>query len=212
MARLPIPGGDSGDWGTILNDYLSVAHNADGTLITSAVEASGAEMITNKNQANGYAGLDGSGLILSDQLPALTSIAAYLGLESSSTTVESGAENVVVVSFSEVTTQLGADSISWDDSTPNQISVLQTGVYSVTAGVYWRDAGATGPISAQILSSCEFNFCDIRPAIGDGTTESQQFITVSMYLQTGQSFGLNISQTTGSTLSPYIQLLVTRCA
>ncbi|HUD20872.1 MAG TPA: hypothetical protein VMQ44_02285 [Candidatus Saccharimonadales bacterium] len=32
MSRLPTPGGDSGTWGTILNDYLSVEHNADGTL------------------------------------------------------------------------------------------------------------------------------------------------------------------------------------
>ena len=32
MARLPIPGGDEGTWGAILNDYLSQEHNSDGTL------------------------------------------------------------------------------------------------------------------------------------------------------------------------------------
>lgn len=32
MARLPIPGSDQGSWGQILNDYLSQAHNADGTI------------------------------------------------------------------------------------------------------------------------------------------------------------------------------------
>lgn len=32
MARLPIPGKDSGQWGDILNDFLRVSHNADGTL------------------------------------------------------------------------------------------------------------------------------------------------------------------------------------
>lgn len=32
MSRLPIPGSDDGSWGTILNDYLAVEHNADGTL------------------------------------------------------------------------------------------------------------------------------------------------------------------------------------
>lgn len=32
MARLPNPGGDAGNWGSILNDYLSVEHEADGTL------------------------------------------------------------------------------------------------------------------------------------------------------------------------------------
>jgi parallel beta-helix repeat protein len=32
MARLPNPGSDSGVWGSILNDFLSVEHNSDGTL------------------------------------------------------------------------------------------------------------------------------------------------------------------------------------
>lgn len=30
--RLPSPGGDDNQWGDILNDFLSVEHNADGTL------------------------------------------------------------------------------------------------------------------------------------------------------------------------------------
>lgn len=51
MARLPVPGSDSGDWGDILNEYLSVSLNADGSLKTSAVNASGGQ---------GPAGLAGS--------------------------------------------------------------------------------------------------------------------------------------------------------
>lgn len=39
MARLPQPGGDSGNWGTILNDYLSQAHKADGTLKDGSITA-----------------------------------------------------------------------------------------------------------------------------------------------------------------------------
>jgi len=31
-ARLPVPGGDDGTWGQILNDFLSQSHNADGSL------------------------------------------------------------------------------------------------------------------------------------------------------------------------------------
>ncbi|MBP7807214.1 hypothetical protein KA047_01825 [Candidatus Saccharibacteria bacterium] len=31
MARLPVPGSDDGDWGDILNEYLAVSHNSDGT-------------------------------------------------------------------------------------------------------------------------------------------------------------------------------------
>lgn len=32
MARLPVPGRDSGVWGDVLNDFLAVEHNTDGTL------------------------------------------------------------------------------------------------------------------------------------------------------------------------------------
>ena len=46
MARLPQPGGDSGNWGDILNDYLLQVHDADGTLkdnvVTAATIAPGA--------------------------------------------------------------------------------------------------------------------------------------------------------------------------
>lgn len=56
MARLPTPGSDDGEWGAILNDFLSVDHNPDGTLKTtgsmaakaddsSVVHISGAETI-----------------------------------------------------------------------------------------------------------------------------------------------------------------------
>lgn len=32
MARLPVPGGDNNNWGTVLNDFLNTAHNPDGSL------------------------------------------------------------------------------------------------------------------------------------------------------------------------------------
>lgn len=46
MARLPQPGSDSGDWGSILNDYLSQVHLPDGKLkadsVTNTALAAGA--------------------------------------------------------------------------------------------------------------------------------------------------------------------------
>ena len=39
MARLPIVGGDAGNWGTILNTYLQVSLAADGTLNSGVVGA-----------------------------------------------------------------------------------------------------------------------------------------------------------------------------
>lgn len=43
MARLPVPGSDRGKWGDILNTFLSVEHNADGTLKTDGTLASKAD-------------------------------------------------------------------------------------------------------------------------------------------------------------------------
>ncbi|NTW62029.1 hypothetical protein HGB25_01290, partial [Candidatus Saccharibacteria bacterium] len=68
MSRLPNPGGDAGTWGGILNDYLSVEHNADGTLKKSAV-ITGAEQSANKGAAGGYAELDGTGKVPASQIP-----------------------------------------------------------------------------------------------------------------------------------------------
>jgi len=41
MARLPAPGGDTGTWGHVLNDFLGVAHATDGTLKASALAETG---------------------------------------------------------------------------------------------------------------------------------------------------------------------------
>lgn len=43
MARLPIPGNDDGNWGTLLNDFLDVAHVSDGTLKNTGTMATKAD-------------------------------------------------------------------------------------------------------------------------------------------------------------------------
>lgn len=37
MSRLPVPGSDDNTWGEILNDFLEVSHNGDGTIKSDAV-------------------------------------------------------------------------------------------------------------------------------------------------------------------------------
>src|SRR5664280_777790 len=46
MTRLPTPGQDDGTWGNILNDFLTVEHNPDGTLKASGSLASKADAAT----------------------------------------------------------------------------------------------------------------------------------------------------------------------
>jgi hypothetical protein len=81
MARLPTPGKDAGNWGNILNDFLSQAHAADGSLkpvssiadgaITPTKTDGGFERTANKGIANGYAALGSDGKMPAGQLPAL---------------------------------------------------------------------------------------------------------------------------------------------
>ncbi len=40
MARLPIPGSDKGTWGEVLNSFLAVEHNYDGTLLSTGTLSS----------------------------------------------------------------------------------------------------------------------------------------------------------------------------
>jgi len=60
MARLPTPGGDSDTWGVLLNEFLSVAHNADGTLDvdTSSIPNTPAGDITATNVQDAINQLD----------------------------------------------------------------------------------------------------------------------------------------------------------
>ena len=63
MSRLPTPGQDNGTWGDILNDYLSVAHNTDGTLRPSAVTDTGVVTVVNGVEpANGSISLSPANL------------------------------------------------------------------------------------------------------------------------------------------------------
>lgn len=61
MPRLPIPGQDGGIWGNLLNEYLSVSHNPDGTIKTAAIPpSSGATGATGPMGATGPTGATGA--------------------------------------------------------------------------------------------------------------------------------------------------------
>lgn len=68
MSRLPTPGGDRNTWGILLNDFLSVEHNADGALKRSAL-IDGAEQVSHKGLALGYAPLDAAAKVPAANLP-----------------------------------------------------------------------------------------------------------------------------------------------
>lgn len=98
MARLPTVGGDGGNWGTILNQFLEVSHNADGTIIDNAVsdnqvsslsqskvtnlttDLAAKEVTANKGAASGYAPLNSSSQVPIANIPTgTTSTTVALG-------------------------------------------------------------------------------------------------------------------------------------
>ncbi len=100
MARLPQPGGDDGNWGDILNDYLSQTLNTDGTLKTGVVsEAKLDANVQSKLNASGsvaWADITGKPAVIAagaDQAAARTAISAgtsNLALGATSTTALAG--------------------------------------------------------------------------------------------------------------------------
>jgi hypothetical protein len=70
--RLPTPGSDNGSWGYVLNDFLGVSLDTDGSILSAALVTAGGEVTSNKNTAGGYAGLDGSAKVSIVNLPTGT--------------------------------------------------------------------------------------------------------------------------------------------
>ncbi len=53
MPRLPVVGSDNGTWGTILNDFLAAAHNADGSLVRGTEITNATNHLTDPNAHGG---------------------------------------------------------------------------------------------------------------------------------------------------------------
>lgn len=52
MAQLPTPGGDDGQWGSILNEYLEIEHNADGTHPDATTDTKGFVELATQAEVN----------------------------------------------------------------------------------------------------------------------------------------------------------------
>ncbi len=100
-ARLPISGSDDGTWGDILNSFLEVSHNSDGTIQAGAVkQAGGVTSVNGKSPSNGSVTLAAS------DVGALSS--SGNSTINGTLTVESSASNALVISTDGTPTSLGA--------------------------------------------------------------------------------------------------------
>lgn len=192
--RLPNPGSDSGKWGDLLNNFLSVAHDTDGTL-------------KNKNQANGYAGLDADGKLDAGVIPYST-IGDYVGVEAFSTALP----NTGIFfnfPFENITAQRNI-SVNWSSGTPSDVLITQDGVYSISLTINWNDSSTTidSYRYARIRTTCQFSTQDKRNVIGG--TDNMQSLSFTVALQAGQNVHVDLDQNSDIDLTPGVLLLVTK--
>lgn len=211
MARLPVPGQDSGDWGTILNNFLKVSLNSSGQIKSSAITNAGGQLTNKKGQASGYASLNSSGVVPNSQLPTmLTGVGDYVGVYSSPF-VENGA--YPGVEWEGVTATRG-NSVSLNVDNPMRVDVETDGVYAVTAMVQWGDQNTENPggRSIHIFANCGFYVTDQRERNPVAGVQNYQTVNYTVFMQANTSFTCSINQTGETSLNPYVMMLVTRVA
>ena len=193
-ARLPVPGSDDGTWGDILNAFLDVSHNSDGTLRMSAITQADGLTSGQVGTANGVAGLDGSGHIPTTQLGSGTaSGSSYLRGDgtwsvpsgSGSSTLANDADVAISSpSNNQVLTYSGSTS-KWTNQPAAVTSVAgKTGVVTLAESDV---ANLTTDLSGKLTASN--NLSDIQSAsqartnLGLGTAATENVDTTASDVQ-----------------------------
>lgn len=179
VARLPTPGGDPNTWGNVLNDYLQVSLNGDGTLQTSALQqAGGVTSVNSKTPSGGAVTLAASDV---GALSQSTADGRYVQLSAPITAAvtDMGGQVFNVKAYG------AAGNGTTDDSTHIQTAIndaqavngvvfFPTGTYlhntelSVTAAIRLTGAGAT--ILSTSCAGINFQNTYISAASSSSTT------------------------------------------
>lgn len=139
MARLPIPGSDEGTWGNVLNDYLGVAHNGDGTLKADAV-ADKADVSTTITAGTGLSG--GGNLSADRTLSVNFGTAAGTVAQGNDSRITGALQSSVVDAKGDLLVAAGADAIS--RLAVGSDGEVLTADSAQPNGVKWGPAGGAG--------------------------------------------------------------------
>ena len=145
MSRLPQPGGDDGTWGEILNDFLEVAHNSDGTLANNVVG-------TNQIQGGAVTNAQLDSPTQTSLTKANTAVQSVNGKSGTAVTLAAGDVSAVA------TSQVGVNS---------GIATLDSGG-TLTSG---QVPGSVVSISQILGVSVKNPPSGLTAAVGDGTTD-----------------------------------------
>jgi hypothetical protein len=215
MTQLPTPGGDAGTWGTILNSFLQVAHNTDGSLQAAAVQNAGAVTSVNGKAPSGGAvsltandigaySLPGTGLPLTDLSASVQSSitnAVQIGGD-----IAGSANNPIVGSLQGISLDaaspadgqvLSYDAISsqWEPVTVNAGGVSDA--TSANTGVIQLDGDLGGSATSPTVVAT--NLTSALPVNQGGTgSRSQNFVDLTTDQTIAGNKTLTATTTTGS--------------
>ena len=167
MARLPTPGGDNSVWGNILNDFLLVEHNVDGSL---KVRSDGT-FVQPTRAINTGTGLSGGGDLSADRTLSVTADSTTQRVEiATNGTVAGTRKRINLISGTNITLTPS------DDGTNNKVDVTIAAA-GLTASAYSQQqldtqrAAALLPFSAG-LANRHYARCNVV-CIGDSISEGQ---------------------------------------
>ena len=165
MARLPVPGSDGGSWGTILNEFLEVSLNADGTVKSSAVATkaddttvvhnSGAETITGTktfsaspvvpSPSTSTHATNKSYVDTAVAQTATVKSADYIATTSDGAILVNASGGAVIITLPTAVGSTRAYSVKKTDASANTVTVATTGGQTI-------DGGATATIAVQYVA------------------------------------------------------------
>ncbi len=187
MARLPIPGSDVGDWGNILNGFLEIAHNSDGTLQTPALKQAGGVMsVNNQTPSNGNVtvtavnGVTVTGTPTDGQVLTATGATAASWSTQSSTPVQ-GVSITRSFSFAYNTPNLATGIVAYTP-TPGDV-LLSISVSIVEAWDGTSPTGAVGLILAGYVSEDNLLVSDIDMTQNNSTNQGVEAAAYSYELE-----------------------------
>ena len=149
MARLPVPGQDIGTWGEVLNEFLVVGHNTDGTLKLPPAAETPDATTTTKGKIRLAGDLGGTA---DNPTVVSTSLAAALP-------IEQGGTGSTTKNFIDLTTNQTIDGTKTFNST---VLANIAGTADNVTGVVAIANGGTGQTSAP-AAIMEGAFSQVTP-------------------------------------------------